>query len=100
MFVIIPPAKILVQLAARNWIDQIASGLSSLLADPKRQLDVLAAFLGEEYIDEDWPAPCAATVRKPRSTWRHLSDDDANALSQVCRPGFERLPELGFEYDF
>jgi putative sulfotransferase len=103
-----------IQLAAGNWIDQIANGLDSLrklppdrlltlryedfLADPKHQLDTLAAFLGEDYVDEKWSAQCAATVRKPRSTWRDLPDGEANALTEACRPGFELLREAGVEY--
>jgi putative sulfotransferase len=66
---------------------------------PKQQLDALAAFLGEEFIDEDWSARCAATVRKPRSTWRDLPDEDACALTEACRPGFERLAAAGVHYD-
>ena len=57
--------------------------------DPKKQLDTLTAFLGEEFVDEDWSARCAATVRKPRSSWRDLPDETARALTQACRPGFE-----------
>jgi putative sulfotransferase len=68
--------------------------------DPKKQLDTLAAFLGEEFVDEDWSTRCAATVRKPRSTWRDLPEDEARALTEACRPGFELLREAGVEYAF
>jgi putative sulfotransferase len=105
-----------VQLAAENWVDQIASGLNSLgklptdrlltlryediLADPKHQLDMLAGFLGEDYIDDDWSSGCAVTVRKPRSTWRDLPKDEVYALTEACRPGFELLRGAGVQYDF
>ena len=68
-------------------------------ADPKSQLDIIAAFLGQDYIDEDWSARCAATVRKPRSTWRDLPADEAHALTEACRPGFELLAAAGVHYD-
>jgi putative sulfotransferase len=67
--------------------------------DPKRQLDRLTAFLGKDYVDEDWSARCAATVRKPHSTWRELSEDEARALTDACRPGFELLRHAGLHYD-
>jgi putative sulfotransferase len=102
-------------LCAELWAQQITSGLPALLAlpsdrlltlryedfftDPKRQIDRLAAFLGEEFIDEDWSNRCAATVRKPRSTWRDLPEADARALTDACRPGFELLREAGVHYD-
>jgi putative sulfotransferase len=67
--------------------------------DPKRQIDMLAAFLGEEFVDEDWSTCCATTVRKPRSTWRDLPEEDAHALTEACRPGFELLREAGVAYE-
>jgi hypothetical protein len=70
----------------------------AFFTEPKRQLDALAAFLGEEFIDEDWSARCAATVRPPRSTWRELPDDEARALTEACRPGFGLLREVGVDY--
>jgi putative sulfotransferase len=98
------------------WIHHIETGLKVLWAlpaerlltlryedffiDPKRELDKLAAFLGEDYIDEGWSARCAATVRQPRSTWRDLPMDEASALTEACRPGFELLCEAGVEYEF
>lgn len=85
--------------------DQPPDGLLTLcyedfLIDPKRQLDTLAAFLGEEFVDEDWSARCAATVRPPRSTWRDLPEDEARALTEACRPGFEALAAAGMNYEF
>jgi putative sulfotransferase len=68
--------------------------------DPKRQLDTLTAFLGNEFIDEDWSARCGAMVRPPRSTWRDLSEEEACALTEACRPGFELLREAGIHYEF
>lgn len=70
-----------------------------ILADPKRELDTFTAFLGEEFVDEDWSTRCAATVRQPKSTWRDLPEEDARALTDVCRSGFERLREAGVEYE-
>ena len=69
-----------------------------ILADPKHQLNTLTTFLGEDYIDEDWSARCAATVRPPRSTWRDLPEDEARDLTAACRPGFELLRAAGVEY--
>jgi putative sulfotransferase len=97
------------------WPQWIADGLKSLrplpadrlltlryedfFVDPKGQLDRLGAFLGEDFVDEDWSARCAATVRKPRSTWRDLPDEEARALTEACRPGFERLRAAGVRYE-
>jgi putative sulfotransferase len=97
------------------WSQQIAAGLKLLnslgasrlltlryddiLADPKRQLDILAAFLGEDYVDQDWSTRCAATVRPPRSTWRDLPEEEVRALTEACRPGFELLAAAGVDYD-
>jgi hypothetical protein len=97
------------------WSQQIVCGLEVLsalpqdrcltqryedfLIDPKRQLDTLAAFLGEEFVDEGWSARCAATVRPPRSSWRELPEEEARALTEACRPGFEQLRAAGVEYD-
>jgi hypothetical protein len=98
------------------WTQQIANGLKVLSAlsgnrlltlryedffvDPKGQLDALTTFLGEEFVDDAWSTRCAATVRKPRSTWRDLPEKDARDLTEACRPGFERLRSAGVEYDF
>jgi len=70
-----------------------------LLAEPKAQLNRLASFLGDEFVDESWSERCAATVRKPRSTWRDLPEDEARALTEACRPGFELLHAAGVHYD-
>jgi putative sulfotransferase len=103
-------------LYGRYWAQQNVSGLEALsalpadrlltlryediLSDTKRQLDILAAFLGEDFVDENWSTRCAATVRKPRSTWRDLPDEEVCALTEACRPGFELLREAGVEYEF
>lgn len=71
-----------------------------LLVEPKNQLNTLANFLGEEFVDENWSARCAAIVRSPRSTWRDLPDVEARALTYACRPGFELLREAGIRYDY
>ena len=102
-------------LCGEFWTQQVKSGLEELSAlpdhrlltlryedffiDPKTQLDTLTAFLGPDYIDEDWSARCAATVRKPRSTWRDLPEDEARALTEACRPGFELLAAAGVDYE-
>jgi putative sulfotransferase len=102
------------QFCGENWSRETGYGLSMLaglpgdrlltlryedfFADAKGQLDRFATFLGEDYIDEDWSERCAATVRPPRSTWRDLPEDEACALTEACRPGFELLREAGVEY--
>lgn len=70
-----------------------------ILANPKRQLDTLTIFLGEEFIDENWSARCAATVRPPKSTWRDLPPDEIHALTNACRPGFDLLASAGVRYE-
>jgi putative sulfotransferase len=96
------------------WSQQIEMGLKVLsalpadrlltlryediLADPKGQLDGLATFLGAEFVDEDWSARCATTVRAPRSTWRELPEEEACALTAACKPGFEQLRAVGVDY--
>jgi putative sulfotransferase len=103
------------ELCAGLWTDWIARGQEALnllpadrlltlryedfLTDPKAQLDALTAFLGEEFVDEDWSTSCAATVRQPRSTWRDLPMDEARTLTEASRPGFELLREAGVEYE-
>jgi putative sulfotransferase len=98
------------------WTRQIVRGMEALrsvpadrlltlryedfFVDPKRQLDALAAFLGDEFVDEAWSARCAATVRPPRSTWRDLPEADARALTEACRPGLELLRDAGVRYEF
>ena len=77
----------------------LALRYEDILTDPKRQLDILAGFVGEEFIDVDWSARSAATVRPPRSTWRDLPEDEACALTEACRPGFEQLRAAGVNYD-
>jgi putative sulfotransferase len=102
-------------LCAKLWTIQVARGLSALESLPderlltlryedffgeaKRQLDTLAAFLGEDFVDEDWSQQCAATVRQPRSTWRDLPSETARALTDACRPGFDQLRAAGIVYD-
>jgi putative sulfotransferase len=102
-------------LCAELWSQQIVSALPALLAlpadrlltlryedffvDPRKQLDALAAFLGDEIADHDWSARCAATVRKPKSTWRDLPAEEARELTEACRPGFELLSKAGLHYD-
>jgi len=103
------------QVCGSHWSQQIGSGLPMLaslstdrlltlryedfFADAKGQLNKLAAFLGEDYVDEEWSARCAATVRQPRSTWRDLPEAEVRALTEACRPGFEALREAGVEYE-
>jgi putative sulfotransferase len=97
-----------------HWAHQIESGLKALntvsadrlltlryedfLIDPKGQLDTLAAFLGDDFVDEAWSTRCAAAVRPSRTTWRELPDEDARALTDACRPGFEQLRAAGVHY--
>lgn len=102
-------------LCGAYWTFQVEAGLDVLrslpphrlltlryediLADPKPQLDTLTAFLGDEFVEEDWSASCAATVRQPSSTWRDLPEEEARALTETCRPGFELLNAAGVHYD-
>jgi putative sulfotransferase len=97
------------------WAHQIGNGARALrmvpperlltlryedfFIDPTAQLNRLAAFLGDQFVDEAWSARCAAMVRKPRSTWRDLPEEDARALTEACRPGFELLRDAGVHYD-
>jgi len=103
------------QLFGELWSQWIGDGLGLLCAipadrlltlryedffvDPKRQLDTLAAFLGDEFVDETWSTGRAATVRKPQSSWRDLPEEDARTLTEACRPGFEQLRAAGVHYD-
>lgn len=107
--------RVPLSLCADLWSQQIVNTLPELLAlpadrlltlryedffiDAKAQLDRLAAFLGDDFIDGDWSTRCAATVRKPRSTWRDLPEEEAHALTEACRPGCELLREAGVHYD-
>jgi putative sulfotransferase len=102
------------ELCGSFWTQQIESGLKMLSAlpanslltlryedfssDPKAQIDRLAAFLGTEFVDEEWSNRCATNVKSPRSTWRDLPGEEARALTEACRPGFELLREVGVEY--
>jgi putative sulfotransferase len=102
-------------LCAAYWSFQVEHGLKELskvpasrlltlcyedfFSDPKRQLDTLAAFLGDEFVDEEWSTRCAATVRKPKSTWRDLPQETIRTLTEACRPGFERLQAAGVYYE-
>jgi hypothetical protein len=58
-----------------------------------------AAFVGEEYVDENWSARCAATVRLVRSAWRDLPEADVDALTEAYKPGFEPLRTAGLGYE-
>lgn len=97
------------------WSRQVEGGLKLLAAlpaerlltlrhedffvDPKAQLDVISAFLGDDFFDESWSTACAATVRQPRSSWRDLPEETARALTEACRPGLEQLRAAGIEYE-
>jgi putative sulfotransferase len=97
------------------WSQWVADGLKGLrplpadrlltlryedfFVDPKRQLHLLASFLGEDFVDGDWSDRCAAAVRRPRATWRDLAEDESSALTVACRPGFEHLEAVGVRYE-
>jgi putative sulfotransferase len=107
--------QVALPLCGNFWVKQVDAGLMQLralpsnrvltlryedcLADTKKQLDTLAAFLGEDYVNEDWSTRCAATVRPPHSTWLDLPDEEAHALTEACRPGFDLLCHAGVNYD-
>jgi hypothetical protein len=102
-------------LCAGFWTQQIENGLKLLstlpadrlltlryedfFVDPEQQLDALTAFLGDDFVDDAWATRCAATVHRPRSSWRDLPEETARALTQACRPGFEQLCAAGVHYD-
>jgi putative sulfotransferase len=87
-----------------NFLSSLPAGqvlhvrYEDILAAPKSRLDTVAAFLGNEFVDDVWTARCATTVRKPNSTWRDIPEGEARALTEACRPGFELLRGVGVEY--
>ncbi len=56
-------------------------------------------MMADQFVDDEWSARCAASVRQVRSTWRDLPADEALALTQACLPGFEQLRATGICYD-
>lgn len=98
------------------WAWEIVEGLRLLAAVPEHRVltvryedlfadrDVafraLAAFLGDDLVDDPWAGRCAASLHAPRSTWRDLPEVDARALTEACWPGFEQLEAAGVRYDF
>jgi putative sulfotransferase len=102
-------------LCGEFWTQQVVSGMQALRSlptdrvltlryedffiDPKRQLERFTVFLGEKFVDGDWSARCATSVRAPKSTWRDLPEDDISALTEACRPGFEALRQAGVVYE-
>jgi putative sulfotransferase len=102
-------------LGAEFWSQQIEAGLKALsalpeerlltlryedlLCEPKAQLDTLAAFLGQDLLDDAWSTRCAAAVGKPQSSWRDLPEETARALTDACRPAFAQLRAAGVNYD-
>jgi hypothetical protein len=51
--------------------------------EPKRQLGILAALLGVDYVDDNWSSRCADTLHPPRSTWRNLAEERARTLTEA-----------------
>ncbi|GAB4537448.1 MAG: sulfotransferase [Haliangiales bacterium] len=106
--------RVPLEMCGQLWSQQIANGLGVLatvpaesqltvryediLADPSAQLGRMAEFFGDEFVDRDWIASCAALVRSPRSSWRSLPEAEADALTAACQPGFELLRAAGVEY--
>lgn len=96
------------------WSQQLGNGMKVLssvpservltlryedfFTEPTVQLDRLAGFLGDEFVDREWSAQCARMVKKPRSSWRALPERDARELAAACQPGFELLRASGIEY--
>ena len=70
----------------------------SYIVQPRPEGLAQAYVLGAEFVDEDWSARCATTVRAPRSTWRELPEEEACALTAACKPGFEQLRAVGVDY--
>lgn len=66
-----------------------------LLAAPGREIERLAAFLGEGMVDAGWVVRGEASVRAPRSTWRDLPARELRELERACEPGFAALAAVG-----
>lgn len=94
-------------LCGHYWSGEIMSGLAELAAvpagrlltlryedfldDPYPAIVRLAEFLGGDAVDDAWARRMAATVRRPRSTWRDLSPAALRELEASCGPGFAAL---------
>ncbi len=84
------------------WSQQIAKGLQvlsrlpppsvctvryeDLLREPAVQIQRIAKFLGEEFVDQAWAESCASMVRKPQSAWQSLNENEAAELAAACQP--------------
>ena len=85
----IPPRDV-DSLAVRSFLAaQARDGVGKRGA--RAQLERLAAFVGEDFVDPAWAEAMAATVRAPSSNWRELPEAEREALDAACRPGFELL---------
>lgn len=101
-------------MCGRLWSEQLANGLKVLagvpaesvltlryedfFTEPLVQLDRLARFLGDDYVDSDWAQLCAQQVRRPQSAWRTLPDSAAAELTAACQPGLDLLRNAGIVY--
>lgn len=106
--------RVPVPVCAGLWSQQIANGMGVLgqlsddrvltvryedfFTEPQAQMDRIAGFLGDQYIDSAWSADCADMVRPPKSSWRQLGDVALQALDTACQPGFDLLRAAGIEY--
>lgn len=66
-----------------------------LLARPEESLHRIAAFLGPDFVDEEWERRSAAIIARPASDWGALPDAERAELDEVCRAGFSALDAHG-----
>lgn len=66
--------------------------------EPERQIDRLARFLGDAFVNRTWAKRCARMVRRPRSSWNALSKAEVSELQAACRPGLDALRGAGIVY--
>jgi hypothetical protein len=94
-------------LCGHYWSGEIAAGLTELadvapgrlltlryedfLEEPYPTIGRLLTFLGPDYVDDAWARRAALHVGRPRSAWGALAEPDLRALTDACRPGFDRL---------
>ena len=71
-----------------------------LLDTPAQELERLAAFLGDDFVQAAWIEHAASLIRAPRSDVDALDADQRKALDSACRAGFEALAERGIPYPF
>jgi hypothetical protein len=107
--------RVPLSVCANLWTQQVVSAIKMLGAlpadrlltlryedffiDPKDRLDRFASFLGEDFVDDAWSTRGAASVRRPRSTWRDLPEETTRVMTAACQHGFDALRAAGTIYD-